>query len=72
MIILLITRRTDYSKATVSPAHPLATEPGTPVRFILQVPPLYPRIVRAHGNAVATVPCLSTPRVVMLVPILIT
>jgi hypothetical protein len=26
-------RKAGYSKATVSPAHPLATEPGAPVRF---------------------------------------
>ena len=26
-------RKAGYSKATVSPAHPLATEPGSPVRF---------------------------------------
>jgi hypothetical protein len=33
-----VERKAGYSKATVSPAHPLATEPGTPVRFTFRAP----------------------------------
>jgi hypothetical protein len=32
-------RKTADSNGTVSPAHPLATEPGTPVRFTFRAPP---------------------------------
>ena len=34
--MVLLGRRADYSKATPCGAHPLATEPGTPVRFTRQ------------------------------------